>query len=222
MGRGRALLFTRDFDGAVKAFETLESEAESRGLGERWALQAEFFKLLTQEAKGADVVEGYENLRSRTTGEHQDIANRCALRLGRVHSANGRPDQAEKMFQEIIDSRLDTDDDIVAGAYNGMGRVIFDKALLAQRGDAGQPADAELAVVLYREALLDFLRVFLDYRGVFREQPEALYWAGMCFLNIGALDPEAEDAEPRGRAMLKACHDKYPSTEWGQKAGEVQ
>ena len=73
--------------------------------------------------------EAARNHVGRVTGDHQGIANKCALRMGRVHHANRRHDAAEGLFSEIISGRLETDVDIVAAAAGGAvfgGPAAFD------------------------------------------------------------------------------------------------
>lgn len=223
LGKGQAQLQSRQFGSAGETFQQLKADAEAKGFGERWVLDANFYLLLSAEAQGKDgVVDGYKELRAIARADYQDIANKCSLRLGRVHLANGRDDEAEAMFDEIIEARAGTSDEIVAGAFNGRGRVAFGRALGTLRADATsdaqKQAQEERAAEFFNEALLDHLRVVVSYSGIRAEQPEALYHAGQCFLNLSSLDPEKEDWRLRGLQLLKRCVDNY-SGPWAEKAG---
>lgn len=216
LGKGKVLLYQGKYQEADSAFATLTSEVQSKGLGERWGYEGEFFQLLSKEAQGAtNVVDGYRDLRSRTQGDYQGISNKCSLRMGRVLLNQQPPDitGARGLFGEIIRSRLDTDDSIVAGAYNGRGRCDFAQAQIDL--NAG---DAEKALDKFETALLDFLRVHVSYSGVYAEQAESLYWAGQSFLNIASLDSSDAEAERRGQVLLKRCRDGYAGSEWAEKA----
>ena len=214
LGQGKAMIFSGRSADAVGVLDTLKQETSSKGLDERWGLEADYFKLFAQEAQGKDVIDGYTQLRTRTQGDYQGIANKCALRMGRVHHASRRHDAAEGLFNEIITSRLDTDADIVAAAFTGRGRIAFDRGLAAVNS-----GDNDEALEHFRDAQLDFLRVYVNYRGVRREQPEAMYWAGEAFLNVGSLSND-KDANTWGLIMLKRCRESFPKSEWGQKAAQ--
>jgi len=220
LGKGKTLLYQGKHQEADQAFETLTDEVRSKGFGERWGYEGEFFRLLSREAQGqAGVADAYRDLRSRTQGEYQGIANKCSLRMGRVLLGEQPPDlaAARGLFGEIIRSRLETDDVIVAGAFNGRGRCDFAQAQVEL--NAG---DEEKAVEEFRSALLDFLRVHVSYPGVYAEQAESLYWAGQSFLNIAALDSSDSEAEVRGQVLLKRCRDGYAGSEWAEKAAAAR
>ncbi len=214
LGKGTCLFYTNDLAGADSAFQRLKEEVSSKKLGERWAAEAEFFLLWSAEAQEKPgVIQGYKDLRARTRGKFQGIANKCALRMGRVHLAAAEVAEAERLFDEIIGSRLDTDTDVVAGAFNGRGQCAFGRAqgLLG----AGRNEDA---LEYFEEARLDFLRVIVSYPGVHKEQAEALYSAGVSFLNVASLDPSDEDGESQGLRLLKRCRESYSGSEWAKRA----
>ncbi|MCB9897875.1 MAG: tetratricopeptide repeat protein [Planctomycetes bacterium] len=217
-GRGKALFFMRDFAAAKEAFDKLASEASSKGLGQRWGLEGEFYSLWASEAdpktaKGKDFVAAYKALRDQAASVDPGLANRCALNMGRAYVRKNDVDSAERIFQEIIDKRLGTDAEVVAGAYNGRGECAFAHAL-AYVKDERRKSDA---IDAFKEARLDFLRVYVSYKGVEREQPEALYMAGQCFLNLAAIDETETEAEFQGRVMLKRLKDGYPLSEQAKK-----
>jgi tetratricopeptide (TPR) repeat protein len=224
LGRGKALLRAQRVDEARQAFETLKSEATAKGLGERYALEAEFHLLwiLQQQGKGEQAVKGYEALLDRAGGSYQGIANKCSVRLGRAKLEAGRLDEAKALFQDIIDSRLEMDArDVAAESFIGRGRCRFaeaqaamDKAEALAVANDKVKADAVRgdAQEAWRDARLDFLRVVVSYPDVQSAQAEAMYWAAQCYLN---LDEEAAQREA-GR-LLKSAQ-RYENSQWGKKA----
>ncbi len=227
LGKGRGLFLNRQLTESVGVFKTLQQEVQAKGLGEHWGMEAEFALLWAEEAQGKkDVLERYLDLQGRARGSYPEVANQCALRIGRVYLANDDVDKALPLFEEIVDSRLSTEAAIVAGAFNGRGRCLFWQAQndLAKAREASAKKDSradtyrEDALENFEQARLDFLRVQTVYRGVVREQPEALYWAAQAFLNVAAMDDTEEDAERWGKILLKRCSDAYPQSEWGSKA----
>jgi tetratricopeptide (TPR) repeat protein len=214
LGKGTCLFYTRKLADADKVLEQLKTDATGKKLGDRWAMEAEFLLLWSAEAQGKPgVVDGYKALRAKARGSYPGISNKAALRMGRVQLEGQNVRDAEALFDEILESRLDTDSEVVAGAYNGRGRCNFGRGqgLMSQ-------GRAEEALPYFHDALLDFLRVHVSYPGVFKEQAESLYFAGQSFLNVAALDPEASDAEMRGQVLLKRCRDGYAGSEWASLA----
>jgi tetratricopeptide (TPR) repeat protein len=226
VGRGKALLYKGEVAAAEAAFAKLLSEAEAKGLGERWEMEGEYYALYVTEAKGDSktAVKGYEALRSRARADWPGIANKCALRIGRVHLASDDANKAMPLFETIIDGRLETEADIVANAYNGRGRCHFaiaqsylataDKHAASGVSDKATVARQD-AVDSFREARLDFLRVVVQYTPVLDQQPEALYWAAQCFLNV-----DDDDAQRQAGRLLRKCALEYPNSKWGKLAGQ--
>jgi hypothetical protein len=220
LGKGLSQFRRLDVDAAEATFQKMKAEVQSKNLGENWDLSADFELLWVAEFRGmAGVVEGYAALRERSLGEHQAIANNCSLRMGRVLLGKGEVEGALEFFDEIIESRLTTTDDVVAAAFNGRGRCAFweaqgdlERSRQAKSTD-GQAEGRQDALAAFRRARLDFLRVQVRYPGIRSEQPEALYWGGQSFLNVSSLD-----AERLGKVLLKRCRDGYPQSEWGMKA----
>ncbi len=233
-GKGQALLQSADFAGARKAFEALKAEARDKGFGERWEIEADYFGLVAVVAgklKGADgqpvdAIAGFEAIRQRAEGKDVELVARCRVQIGRVHLGEGRDDAARTLFESILADRLDLPAEVVAGAYNGRGRTLFNQAsarldaadATAARGDkAKAAAQRDEALALFRDARLDFLRVFTQYGSVQGQQAEALFWAAQCFDNIGDTDASA-----RSRVLLRLCETNYPNSPWGQRARQSQ
>ncbi len=215
LGKGKAALRKGEFSKASANFDDLKSQAAAKGLGERWTLEAEFFALLTGEGSGktAGLAAKYESLKGKAKGKYTGLANKCTLRIGKLRLAENDGSGARRLFGEIIDGRLETDRDVVASAYNGRGRALE----MAARGAYGE-GDAETANALYREALLDFLRVYVHYGDVRDQQPEAMFFAAQCFKNLG--DGEVADAGLNSRRLLHQCKTEFETSAWGQEAAK--
>lgn len=224
LGRGKTLLFLGKSADAQAAFAKLMSEAEEKSLGERWQMEGEYYSLRVTETSGdaKNALSGYEELRKRAAAGWPGIANKCLLRVGRVHLSEGNVDKAMPLFEEITDGRLETDNDIVASAFNGLGHCRFavaqayivtaDKHAAAGASDRAEIARAD-AVDSFREARLDFLRVVVSYSHVLEHQAEALYWAAQSFLNV-----DDTDAQRQAGRLLRKCELEYPSSRWGKLA----
>lgn len=216
LGQGKAKFFHGDVKGAKAAFDSLKSQAESKGFGDRWANEAEFYSLWAAEQTGADVLDDYRKLQKRVEGSNPALANQCALNMARAHLAKGEGDRAKRLFEDIIESRNDAPRDVVAGAYNGRGDCIYAQA----KGymNAGEDYSDD-ALEAYREALFDYLRVYVSYKGVTREQPQALLRGGICFKNIAQLDESADDYEYRGLVLHKVLRDDFG---WSKQAKDPE
>ncbi len=227
LGKGRGLFLNRQLGQASQVFTKLKAEVEGKDLGEAWGYEAEFALLWAAEANGEDVLKGYKDLRKRTDDDFKSVANQCAMRMGRVYLGIDDLDNALPLFDDIIASRLSTELAVVAGAFNGRGRCLFwqaqtelqkSKEAQSKKQDDRAQGFREDALASFRAARLDFLRVQTVYRGVAREQPEALYWGGQTFLNVASLDSSELDAERFGKILLKRCADGYATSSWGSKA----
>jgi tetratricopeptide (TPR) repeat protein len=228
LGKGRTLFFRKQNDEARAALEKLKSEVAEKNLGEQWAMQADFNLLLVLEAskKIEEAAKGYEALRAAAGDRYPEIRSQADLGLARTNLAAQKLDAALPLFEEIIDKRTEAPKDVVAAAFNGRGRVNFEVALAAisraekaaAKGDkAKAESERETATEAFASARLDFLRVVTSYPEVIAQQPEALYWAAQCFINIGG-----PDSDTRARTLLARCAQNYPETDSGKKAAAAK
>lgn len=209
LGRSRAELTLRQYDAAIAGFEKLKSDAAAKGYGKQWEMQSTFFALLARQAKGGGnttaIRDGYAALKEEAEAAgDESIAMKCALQLGRLNLQADDFNRALPAFNDIIAARLDVERDVAAGAYLGRGRVLF---ALAEK--TRQTGDAEGAADDFKAALLDFLRVHTHYADVQESQAEAIYWARLCFENLGGPQNAREAAILRAR--LKS---RYPGSPW--------
>ncbi len=229
LGKGRALFFKKLNDEARTAFEKLKSEVDAKKLGELWLMQADYNLLLLDEVSGGkpeETAKGYEALRSAAGTRFPLIASQAELGLARANFAAQKYDAALPLYEDIIDKRLDSSKDIVAAAFNGRGQINFAVAGAAiersqKAGAKGDKAKAdsehENAMEAYAAARLDFLRVVTSYPDVVAQQPDAMYYAAQCFINIGGPDSDA-----RARSLLARCAQRYPETASGKKAAAAK
>jgi tetratricopeptide (TPR) repeat protein len=229
LGKGQALLQSGSFAEAKQAFDALKAEVAAKSLGERWEIEGDYNGLVAVVAgklKGADgqavdAVAGFEALRKRAAGKDPELEAKCEVQLGRLHLNEGKLDQALPLFDAIIGERLDiADQEVLAGAFNGRGRCLFNQAqakldaATAAKGDKARADALRLdAVGLFKEARRDFLRVFTVYSAVQGQQAEALYFAAQCFLNVAD-----KDADSRSKVLLTLCSRNYPNSTWGKEA----
>lgn len=222
LGNAKALLNLGRFAEADELLRTLQTESGQKGFAPEWPQEAEFLLLFSAEAQGAsgdEVLSGYKDLRLLTQGEYDGIANKCALRIGRLMFSQNNPDLrgSERLFEEIIEKRFGTDRDIVAGAYNGRGRVRFMSGQAALTNSDPERAREELDA-----ALLDFLRVVVSFEQISNEQPEALYWAAKSFQSLAPLGGGGAEPELNGRRLLNTLRqsEKYRKSHWAQEAAK--
>ncbi|MGQ0552288.1 MAG: tetratricopeptide repeat protein [Planctomycetota bacterium] len=228
LGKGKAHLYLRKPDEAAKVLTKLQEEVTAKGLGQQYAIEAEYLKLLGQEdgGKPAELVVAYEALRAKAAGVSKDLAWRCAVRLARSKAAANEEAAALALFEEILDARFETSEDVAADAYNGRGRSHYARgmALLDRSTKADAAGDKSKGQALRLDALeafsaarLDFLRVVVSYPTVQVQQAEALYWAAQAFLNIND-----DDAKLEAKKLLYRCSRDYPNSTWGKRAaGQV-
>lgn len=208
LGKGKTALYKNNHVTSMAAFQQLRKVTTDKKLGGQWLLLADFYTLLTKQAANKatvkELMEGYEDLRNRARGEFGFIANRSALQVARIHLDQQQLSAALPLFNDIIADRFDTDREVVAGAYNGRGRCLFQVAESTRAS-----GDVEGAAADFKDSLLDFLRVHTHYGDAQTAQAEAIYWARQCFKNIGGADSERHAAILRSR--LKA---RYPNSPW--------
>ncbi|MFG0316555.1 MAG: tol-pal system YbgF family protein [Planctomycetota bacterium JB042] len=198
LARGLSYLQSGNEGKARQEFGKLRSDAGK--LGARWGYEGELRVQMLDESKDpGTALATYRRLAKETEMSHPTVANQAKLRIGRVLIAQGKSDEAEAFFRRILDQRSASAREVVAGAFNGLGTSL--------RNKAGATA-AEM-----KEALYAHLRVVVSFEEVAHELPEALYGAGKCFQVV-----PAEDAVNRSRQMFYRVINEYPNSEWAAKA----
>ena len=198
--RGLALAQGGDPRRAKAAFESLKSDATSKGYGDRWGFEADLQIAILGESDDPNAaLDTYQRLASATEIKHPAVANQAKLRIGRVYVATGQFDKAKQFFRTILESRSASSREIVAGAYNGLGSALR-KDKNASAGDL-------------KEALYHHLRVLVSYTDVIDEQAEALFSAGKCFQVVPG--PESLN---RAKVLLHRCANEHPDSSWALEA----
>lgn len=213
IGKGIVLMHGTDGKRAEAHFTRLKAEAASKGYGERAALEADLrLLMLGEQANPAGVIEAYKKLATQTEATHPEIANLAKLRMGKALIGAQKFDEAKAYFQGILDQRAASPQEIVAGAYNGLGAAIYYSALAKYPNAADKQQAAALAADL-KLALYNFLRVIVSYDQVSEEQPEAMYHAGKCFQHV-----EGTESQQRSQTLLRRVASEYPNSRWALEA----
>jgi len=196
----RAMAHLRSGDTAKARQEFTKLRADAAKLGARWGHEGELQLQMLDEGKDpAAALATYQRLAKETEANFPTVANQAKLRIGRVMIASKKYAEAEAYFRRILDQRVASTGDVIAGAWNGLGTSLRNKP-------GATEADQ-------KEALFAHLRVVVSFEDVEQEQPEALYGAGKGFQVV-----PAEDAANRSRQMLGRVINEYPSSDWATKA----
>lgn len=192
LARGLSYLRGGDEGKARQEFSKLRSD--SGRLGERWGFEGELqLQMLDEKKDPAAALATYQRLAKETEANYPTVANQAKLRIGRVLIQSKKFGEAEAFFRKILEKRMASAREVVAGAYNGLGTSL--------RNKPGVGA-AEM-----KEALYAHLRVVVSFEDIDEAQPEALYGAGKCFQVV-----PVEDAANRSRQMLGRVINLYPNS----------
>ncbi|MHC4393847.1 MAG: tetratricopeptide repeat protein [Planctomycetota bacterium] len=186
LGLGLTLAAQSDHAGARSAFSELESEARSKGFGERWQLQAQLQTASAFEAEGnGSKANGlYRRLVSKKIS-HPDIG--FAARLGELRTGGGS--RSVRDLQTLIDEEK-APEDVRAGAYVALGK--------AQR-EAGD----------HQASLMSFLRVCLDpaLSNFPAHRAEALHLGAQQFEQV-----KGKDWSERANKLRNELRSRYPNS----------
>jgi len=170
--------------------------ALTQGWPDGFVLEAEFYQLLTS---GETNESQLRTLLGKTEGKYPQVANRLRVRLADAKRAAGDLDSARQAYTDLLD-RPGVDSGTRAHAQLGLGHTEF---------ASGDPANTEP----YREALLSFLRVYLEPANIASDmRAEALYHAALaCDRWRG---PDSGQYAARIRHYL---HRDYPDSSWANR-----
>ena len=186
---------------AKKLAEKLAADAASKGFGDRWLYESQYFDTRMNESSNpGSALKEYMELYEKTKDGYTEVANKARLRIGYVYIAQKKTSEAKKYFQEIISNRTASPPNIVAGAYNGLGTTLI---------------SGEASLADQKEALYHFLRVVYRYSDVRAEQPRALFNAGKIFKQFGDTTSNS-----RAKLLLKRCESEFPGTQWANRASK--
>jgi TolA-binding protein len=191
----RGLTFARKGDekNARDAFDTLLKDAAK--FGERFKHESELQLAILDESKDpAGALAKYNAIAAATEKTYPSVASQARLRIGRAMIATGDTAKAAQFFQNIVDERAASSAEIVAGAYNGLGRALYEQKN-------------------YKDALFCFLRVYTVFNDQAAEQPEAMYFAAKCFQQV-----EGPESKTRAQSLLQRVVREYPDSSWALEA----
>jgi tetratricopeptide (TPR) repeat protein len=156
--------------------------------------------------KFADAERIFETMASTAGAEPGDVAN-AKLGLARCAQRSGRTSDAEKRYRELVSA--DVPNHVLAGAWNGLGDLMFEPALAKKDQNA------------LREALFAYLRGVVLYvpgpSGPTDEYERALAGSAKTFKTIGELDADPArkrlflDRAKQSRDQLAAA---FPLSRW--------
>ncbi|MEW6744049.1 MAG: tetratricopeptide repeat protein [Planctomycetota bacterium] len=183
-------------DQAMRVLVKLKQDVEEKGLGSGLKYAAELAIVqIDPNMRAADKLQKLIELQERTAKDFPGVANRARLAIGAVYIQQRQFDKARSFFQEIVDKRIGSPEEVVAGAYNGLGEALM---------SSSERADDQ------KTALLHFLRVIYHYPNVRTEHAKAMYWAGKIF--------KIQGEKGRSRNLLNRCVSEFPGTRWAELA----
>ena len=181
---------------------TVAKKYESDAIGGAWpngfSVEAMFFQAMASNLSPEDFQTKLRSIISSSRSTNIVVANRANIQLANSLLQTNAIDEAKRIYENIAKS-TNVDDTSLAGAYLGLGRILF-----------SQGEDKEKA----KEALLMFLRVRLETRDAWPSlHAEALY---NCILAARQWKgPEYARVMARCRRVLYA---EFPNSEWAQRA----
>ena len=195
---------------AVATIRSLRDFATSKGLSQRWKLEADLEEIFSDAAlKGDAKRDKLLEVIASAGNEFPTVANRARVAEGETYLEGERKDfaKAKAAFKRILgDPKADAA--TLAGAYTGMGDVLFQEA-----GDKIQAKDDAAAAEILREALEHYMRVVVVYDSQARYVPKALFYAGRT-----ADLMQDEGSRARARRLYGAVIQDYPASPWAELA----
>lgn len=192
----------KDMKKARIEFTNLKKDIPKKKISDFWKHEVEYWLIfLNEDSDARRALDDYKKLYDDVKDSYPKVANQARLRIGRVLIQQKKYDEAKAFFTEIIDSRLDADRDVAAGAYLGRGLCILSKRNASKEDN--------------KQALFDLLRVVVHYKEVGEHQAEALYYAGKCFLQVGD-----KDASKRSKVLFQRLQSDWSASKWAQKAAK--
>lgn len=179
------------------------TEATTSAWPNGFAVEADFFAAMAESAGGGDAKAFQTKMRdivAKAGSSMPILAARANVQLANSLRATGGADQAAEIYQSILDGKV-SDDNARAGAWLGLGYVAMAK------GDA---ANREV----FREALMNFLRVYLETKGAWGSlHAEALYNGMLAAEKWGGQDFRMVQGRCRGLLLAN-----FGQSEWAQRA----
>lgn len=188
-----------DAEAAVAAIGELEELADDKGLGRRWELEVALGKAV-YGSTGSAQRKKLESVSGDAGNSFPVVRNAAEVAIGASYLEEGNLSEAEKVFESVVEDPK-ADDRTLAAAYTGMGQCLF------RRAEGAQDAD------LFKRARASYMRVVVLYKTETAFLPEALFFAGRCFQEIGG-DTAQESANKLYSRVIK----KFPDSKWANEA----
>lgn len=174
-----------------------------KGFPDGFVYEASYYDLMARAVDGSlegGALQGeLDGLLDKTEGAYPAVADRVRVQLANAHRAANEFDEARSIYQKLAD-KAGIDETTRALALLGLGYTDMETA-------------DRTNVELYREALLSFLRVYLETPGVAGEiRAEALY--------NGALAAEkwrGPDSGGMARRLRGYLRRDFPDSPWASR-----
>jgi len=187
----------------AKARESFGKIERLKGLSDADKMKAKYWMIKISQLKGEDAgntalinqaLTQYKSLLEEAEGKNelQEVAILARLGIGDCLLALQKYGEALAFFQKIAASS--DEKDVLAGAYNGLGRCHFAKEE-------------------WSDALICFLRTVILYDTNPEQTAMALYYAAKSY-NLR----QGEDYKNRARSLYRECFNRFPSTVWAQES----
>ncbi|MCB9878749.1 MAG: hypothetical protein H6835_14225 [Planctomycetes bacterium] len=183
---------------AAATAKKYESEAIGGAWPDGFAVEAQFFQVLAENASPADFQNKLRNVIGKARTVNQVVANRANIELAHSLRKNKDAAGAARIYEEVL-GKDGVDDSSRAGAYLGLGLIKMESA-----AEGSEEA---------KQALLLFLRVRLETRGSWPSlQAEALYHAS---------EAAAKWRGPEYRYIMGRCRgvllSEFKGSEWADQ-----
>lgn len=182
---------------ALKVAKAYESDAVKGAWPTGFSVEASFFQAISTPAAPPEYQAKLRSIVSRARASNPVVSHRANVELAHSLRKTKKGDEAKRIYDDIA-KREGVDQSSRAGAYLGLGQMLY---------DTGDKAKS-------REALLLFLRVRLETKDSWPSlQAEALYSSMQAARRWGG--PESNYIRSRCRRMLI---DEFPGSEWAKQA----
>jgi tetratricopeptide (TPR) repeat protein len=182
---------------ALKVAKKYESDAIGGAWPSGFSVEAKFLIAISTPATPPEYQTKLRGIISQARATNPVISHRANVELAHSLRKTDQVDEAKRIYDNIV-KRTNVDQNSRAGAYLGLGQIMY---------NTGDKAKA-------REALLMFLRVRLETRDAWPSlQAEALYSSMQAARKWGG--PESNYIRSRCRRMLL---NEFPNSEWAKQA----
>ena len=144
----------------------------------------------------SDLQRNLSNLRVKVTGPFPALGNRTQLWIGTAMRLQGQDANAKKIFEDLSEKES-VDVNTRAGAFLGLGHLEFAQGSATNRDS-------------YREALLDFLRVYVETK----EADSNLVAEALHFACESADKWGGQDSAFMNRRLKLILTQDYPNSSW--------